>query len=51
MKKYILIITCAFVLLFSGCGYANLGVDGLLYAPKLNEEQSLIHEALIDYSA
>jgi len=48
MKKRLLIILIACTMLFSGCAYANLGVDGLLYAPKLSEEQAIIHQALID---
>ncbi len=48
MRKRTAIIFCAFVMLFSGCTYSNLSVEGLLYAPKLSEEQSVIHQALID---
>lgn len=33
--------------LLSGCSGMNLSIDGLLAAPKLTEEQSQIHEALI----
>ncbi len=48
MKTKGLIILCAMTLLLSGCSYSNLGVEGLLYAPKLSEEQTVIHQTLID---
>ena len=47
-KNRYLLLLCAFIMLLSGCAYGNLGVEGLLYAPKVSEEQSLIHKTLIE---
>lgn len=41
-------VLCAAVMLLSSCTPINFGVDNLLAAPKLTDEQSQIHEALID---
>lgn len=48
MKKVIIAFYLVFTMLFSGCGFANIGAENLLYAPKMTEEQSLVHQALID---
>ncbi len=48
MKQALLALIILSVLLFSGCGYSNFGAEGLMFAPKLNQEQSLIHQALVD---
>ncbi|MFA5659167.1 MAG: hypothetical protein WC900_07770 [Oscillospiraceae bacterium] len=47
MKKTLLVVLIMAILVFSGCEYADFGAEGLLAAPKLNEEQSLIHQALV----
>ncbi len=50
MKKIfstIIVITICSVI-FTGCGYFNMGVDGLLSSPKLSREQADIHQALIE---
>lgn len=48
MKRIIALII-SFLMIFglSGCSMGQSGIDGLLSAPKLTEEQSEIHEALI----
>lgn len=48
MKRFFAIII-SFLMIFvsSGCSIGQGGIDGLLSAPKLTEEQSEIHEALI----
>lgn len=50
MKKIIsaMFVFCLSIMMFSGCGFSNLGVEGLLNAPKLSDEQSEIHKALIE---
>ncbi len=49
MKKYlsVFLILC-FALVSSGCTSTFLSIDGLIMAPKLNEEQTQIYHALID---
>lgn len=46
-KRAAAVVTAAAALILSGCSGVNLSPDGLLAAPKLTEEQSQIHEALI----
>lgn len=48
MKKQFFCALILGCLLFSGCSNTGLNVDGLLFAPKLNEEQTIIHETLIE---
>lgn len=45
IKRTAAVITSA--IMFTGCGEFNLSVDGLLSAPKLTDQQSQIHSALI----
>lgn len=48
MKKRILPIVACGCLLLTGCeGGASLGIDGLVASPNLTDEQSIIHEALV----
>ncbi len=48
MKRFsALIISFLMIFSLSGCSIGQGGIDGLLTAPKLTEEQSEIHEALI----
>jgi hypothetical protein len=44
-KRLAAVVTAAATL--SGCSGVNFSIDGLLAAPKLTEEQSKLHEALI----
>ena len=48
MKKsfVISIIICFSILMFSGCTFNNVGIEGLLQSPTISEEQSKIYEAL-----
>lgn len=47
MKKLKMAAACFCGLVLSGCSAVSFTVDGLLNAPKLTEEQSEIHQALI----
>lgn len=47
MRKIAVILLSAAAMIFTGCSPVNFGVDNLLAAPKLTEEQSEIHQALI----
>lgn len=50
MKRLLaLIILMLSVFSFSGCSIGKGGIDGLLSAPKLTEEQAEIHQALIQH--
>ena len=48
LKKLMLCSVLVSSLLLSGCTGMSFTVDGLLGAPKLTEEQSEIHETLIE---
>lgn len=50
MKRTVslILIFCLFAIMLSGCSFTNVGIDGLLSAPKLSKEQSEIHDALIE---
>ncbi|MFT3951425.1 MAG: hypothetical protein QM689_05650 [Oscillospiraceae bacterium] len=48
MKRLAAMLTAAGMLLLTGCSPGNISPEGLLSAPKLSEEQSKIHEALLD---
>lgn len=48
MKRFLaLIVSFLLIISMSGCSIGQSGIDGLLSAPKLTEEQSEIHQALI----
>lgn len=50
MKRLsVLIISLLFMFSLSGCAIGQGGIDGLLSAPKLTEEQAEIHQALIQH--
>lgn len=48
MKRLVCSLSCASAMLLSGCTGVSFTVDTLLNAPKFTEEQSAIHEALIE---
>lgn len=50
MKRTVslILIFCLFATVLSGCSFTNVGIEGLLSAPKLSKEQTEIHEALIE---
>ena len=48
LKRILSALSCASALMLSGCTGVSFTVDTLLNAPKFTEEQSAIHQALIE---
>lgn len=46
-KAALIIALCLLATLLSGCTFTNIGIDGVLSAPKLSKEQTQIHDTLI----
>ena len=43
-----LVLICLMLCMFSGCTFSNAGIEAILKAPKISDEQSQIYQALID---